>query len=255
MKRFAILLFTVISIAVMANPATVKLEYNFENNPFQAFQMSTKTQTEFTMFGMDQKTGSELILNINREAQKTNRTGIYKVKNTVDSGKIIIQGKESKYGGEGSFTEVMMDRTGKILENITEGKEITELQVNFPDKAVKIGDVWGTKARFDISDIAQDQKNLEVAITFIFKGYETYRGAKCAVIESRFETNRVNDKYLKLEIKGNGKIYFAYEEGKLLSNFSKLKIDLDLKSDDNKDRRLTTIFALSVDMLTQLTSM
>jgi len=41
----------------------------------------------------------------------------------------------------------------------------------------------------------------------------------------------------------------------MLSNFSKLKIDLDLKSDDNKDRRLATVFALSVDMLTQLTSM
>ncbi|MGM0607979.1 MAG: hypothetical protein ACQESP_06145 [Candidatus Muiribacteriota bacterium] len=256
MKQKVILILIVLTITVFTQPSSVRLEYDFEANPFQAFQMATKTSTELFMFGMQEKTGSELVLNIHREAEPGRRAGTYKVKNIIESGKIEINGEESAYGGAGTSTEVLMDKTGKIIENLSsEGKEITELQVDFPDKKVKIGDVWGTTANFDISDVAEHQSDFDIAVTFVLKGFENFRGEPCAVIESRFDTTKVEDDYLKMEVKGNGKIYFAYESGKMMGNFTKLKIDVDILSDKNDAGRIKSVFALSVDMETRLTSM
>lgn len=256
MKRNIALFIILIAITVFAAPDSIRLEYSFEDNPYQAFQMTTQSKSEFSMFGIDQAASSELILNIHREVEKTDRRGLYKVKNVIDSGRIIIDGKESRYDGEGNSTEVLMNRTGKIIENLSEsGKKINELQVNFPDKEITVGSYWGSTAKFDISDITEETKNLDVAIKFVLKGFEEYDGYKCAVIESRFETNEVKDRLLKIDIKGNGKIYFAYEEGKLLANFNQLKINVDVKSDQNKEHKLRTIFKVDLELMTKLKSL
>ncbi|MCK9224901.1 MAG: hypothetical protein M0R46_04695 [Candidatus Muirbacterium halophilum] len=256
MKRLMMLMFVFISITVMAAPESATLEYKLDGGSIQAFQLITTTKSEFSIFGIDQKTGSKLILNIHRETEKGSKPGTFNVKNVVDSGKIIIQGKESKYAGEGSFTQIIMDKTGKILENLDEsGKKINELQVNFPSKAVKPGDVWGTKAKFDISDISSDTKDVDISMLFILKGFESYKGAQCAVIETKFESNEIREKNLNINIKGNGKMYFDYEEGKLMANFSKLKIDFAIFSDENNENKLRKVFSVSLDMLSQLTSL
>jgi hypothetical protein len=256
MKRLMMMMFVLISITVMAAPESARLEYKFEDSSIQAFQLITTTKSEFSMFGIDQKTGSKLILNLHREAEKGTKAGTFKIKNVVDSGKIIIQGKESKYAGEGTSTEILMDKTGRILENLdSSGKRVNELQVNFPSKDVKPGDVWGSKAKFDISDISTKTQDLDISMLFILKGFETYKGTECAVIETKFETNEVREKNLNINIKGNGKIYFAYEEGKLMANFSKLKIDFAIFSDENNENKLKKVFAVNIDMLSQLTSL
>lgn len=256
MKQFVAIFFIIISITVFSAPDKVKLEYKFDQNRFQAFQMVTTTKSEFSMFGIDQKTGSKLILNIHREVEDGPKTGVFKIKNVVDSGKIIIQGKESEYAGEGNSTEVLMDKTGVIIEDLSrEDKKINELQINFPDKEIRVGDYWGTQAEIDVSDISEKVKKLKIQMTFVLKGFETYRGQECAVIESRFDSTKIDERYLNVNIKGNGKIYFAYEEGKLLANFNKLKIHFDVKSDQNNEGRLRTIFSTDLDMLTQLTSL
>ncbi|MFW5782544.1 MAG: hypothetical protein ACOCWO_04565, partial [Candidatus Muiribacteriaceae bacterium] len=133
MKKIIVLFLIALGITAFAAPDSVKLEYNFKDNPYEAFQMVTETKSDFKMFGIDQKTSSKMILNIHREVSQADKPGTFRIKNIVDSGKIIIGGKESKYSGENNTSTVIMDKTGKILEHIGENQQ-KELQVNFPDK-------------------------------------------------------------------------------------------------------------------------
>lgn len=153
------------------------------------------------------------------------------IETTYESATVKADGKEIPFPYEDKSFTIVMTKQGKILEvrgleklslgAINENdykKMMQELQPEFPDKELRIGDTWSIEKKIELP-----QGFLEITASSVLGDFKNIEGFRCAIINTEFSiplTMQEEKQGIKIKMsgeeEGTGTTYFAVKEGKLV---------------------------------------
>lgn len=206
--------------------AGVLLRYRAEPGDSAAYQMVMEGNT--TVFVADRKQATDINTEIflKQEVEEVSDSGVISLNTIIESGRINVNGNSSAIPNVGQRVRTEMQPNGAVVNTVGMNQQLnlSQMQLVFPDDAVEIGSSWSTK----IPPSLQVPVALEVNYKIV--GFETIKDFKCIKILSQVRSGKKTKiEGLKLDVKADGVIYFAYEKGLMVKNEVKSAMSMVLK--------------------------
>lgn len=209
-----------------------------------AFIAASMKVWETKVFRTDASTTQEITFTNNKETAVSVDLQSYFV-SSMRGGRLEPDREASEL--EGRRVKIVFDRNGNLKDWMGfEGIPYTKVQVanmneilllnyalimqSFPEKRLKIGDTWRREYSVPLETKYGDAV-LNMGVDYTLTGFEMKSGYKCAVIETKISSqiekgNRViSDFLISGSGQGEGEIYFAFEEGLVVSQKDKIKTE------------------------------
>lgn len=214
-KRISILIILLsfmLTLSIYAQEA-VLLEYKPKPGTTVKYQMNIRGSTVVTAMQKAQKTDLETIMKVEQKVTGVDKNGNIEMTTTILEGTITVNNTPTPLPAVGQIIRVKMAKDGEILES--EGMDqgnFNQMQVRFPNKPVKVGDSWNSEIQ------PNPQLPIPLKVKYTLVGFEKVDGYDCAVLQSNVTSDQGQAGSINLNVKADGKIWFAYKEGIMVKN-------------------------------------
>ncbi len=249
MKRLSVFLavLLLVSIALTANAqGKVLLQYNPDAGTSTKYKMNIKGNTIVTAYGKNQQTNLETAMVIQQKVTGKDKDGNIDMDTTILEGKITVNGTPTTIPNIGEIIKVKMAKDGTIISQsgMDQGMGNNQMQIKFPTNPVGVGDTWTTKM--------EPNPSLPIPMETVYtvEGFEKVGGEDCVRLKSEVSTSKNNTGSINLEVKANGKIWFAYKKGIMMQNEVTSTMLMVMQQDlgNGKKENITTRMKLGLKM-------
>lgn len=250
MKRLSVFL-AVLLLVSMAFTASaqekVLLQYNVDPGTTTKYKMTLKGNTTVVAPGNRQtRTDIETAMTIQQKVTGKDRAGNIDMETAVLEGKITVNGTPTPIPGIGEIISVKMAKDGTILSQSgpDQGGMGGSQQIKFPANPVGVGDTWTTRME------PNPQVPIPMETIYTVEAFEKIGGEDCVRLKSEVSTPKSNTGTVNLDVKANGKIWFAYKKGIMIQNEVVSHMTMIMQQDlgNGKPENLTTKMKLSLKM-------
>jgi len=224
--------------------AGVQLRYTSQAGNKASYQMVMEGTTTVFVADRRQKTDLTTEIFLTQETSEVSDAGVIGLVTTIDSGRINVNGVSSVIPNVGQRVRTEMQPNGEILntQGLNANLNLSQMQLVFPDRELEIGSTWSNT----IPPSLQVPVGLDV--TYKIVGFEKIKGKDCIKILSEVRSGDSSTiEGLSLDVKADGTIYFAFEEGMMVKNEVKSSMNMILKRVVN-DKQQRIITKMSMDM-------
>lgn len=237
-----------VSVAFMASAAEkVVLQYAPKAGTTTKYEMTIAGKTFVTAYQKVQRTDLDTVMTIQQKVAGIDKEGNVDIETTVLDGKITVNNTPTTVPNMGQIINVKMAKDGRILSQSGAGVDqqgVNQMQIQFPTKAVSIGDKWTNKIE------ANPQMPIPMETTYTIVGFEKVAGRDCAKIKSEVKSVQPSSGSINLQVKADGFIWFAYKEGYMVRNEvnSNMKMIMENDLGGNKKEKIETRMDLTLKM-------
>ncbi|MBF0503201.1 MAG: hypothetical protein HQM09_23945 [Candidatus Riflebacteria bacterium] len=217
LKRFVLALSVLFlcGVAMSAVAADkVLLQYSPKPGTTTKYKMHLSGNTVVTAMKQTQKTDLETDMSIEQKITGVDKDGNIDMATTITDGTITVNKTPTPLPGNGQVIRVKMAKTGEVKES--EGMDnqtnFQNMQIKFPEKPVGIGESW------DAVINPNPQLPIPLKVKYTLLGFETVEGYECAKLQSTVTTEQGDAGSINLNVKAEGKIWFAYKDGIMVKN-------------------------------------
>ena len=238
MKRLSVLLTVLLLVSVCFTATAqekVLLKYNPEAGTTTKYKMNIKGNTTVNAAGTNQQTNLETAMTIQQKVTGKDKDGNIDMETAILEGKIIVNGTPTTLPNVGQLINVKMAPDGTIISQtgMDPNSGMNNQQVKFPTKPVAVGDSWVTKME------ANPQVPVAMETVYTVEAFEKMGGEDCVRLKSEVSTNKGQNGGLNLDVKANGKIWFAYKKGVMIKNEVSSKMIMVMQQDLGKRKKET----------------
>lgn len=212
------LIFTLIfTLSLDVFAGGVKLRYDLKVGDVTKYRLKLKTSTSIGALGKVDKMNTESEMNLVQRVVSRDEKDVMYVLTSIENVKTVINGApvDDKINKQAERVFTMhMEPSGKILDTQGLSGELSmqQMQLTFPDEPVDVGKTW----EHTIS--ANEQIPTPLKMTYTVEKFEKVNNMDCVVILSKVVSVPQKGTVSHLDVNANGKIYFAYKEGKIVKN-------------------------------------
>ena len=250
MKRLSVILAVLLLVSVAFTASAeekILLQYNPDPGTTTKYKMNIKGSTVVTASSssQNQQTNLETAMIIQQKVTGKDKAGDIDMETRILEGKITVNGTPTTIPSVGEIITVKMKKDGTIISRsgMDQGGMGNNQQVKFPTNPVGVGDSWTVKM----------EPNPEIPIpmetVYTVEAFEKVGGEDCVRLKSEVSTPKYNAG-INIEVKANGRIWFAYKKGYMLQNevVSNMKMIMLTDVGNNKSEKITTVMKLSLKM-------
>lgn len=249
MKRLSVLLGTLLLVSVTfvaSAQEKILLKYAPDAGTTTKYKMAIKGNTIVTALGKNQTTTLETAMTIQQKVTGKDKSGNIDLETAILEGKITVNGTPTTMPNVGDWMKVKMAPDGTVLSQTgADDQNVNNnMQIKFPSNPVGIGDTWTTKID------ANAQMPFPMETVYTVEGFEKVNGEDCVRLKSEVSTSKSGNANLNLDVKANGKIWFAYKKGIMVQNEVSSKMLMVMKNDlgNGKMENITTRMNLVLKM-------
>ena len=250
MKRLSVFLavLLLVSVAFTANAQNkVLLQYSPDAGTTTKYKMNIKGNTIVTAYGKNQQTNLETAMTIQQKVTGKDKDGNIDMETAILEGKITVNGTPTTLPNVGELITVKMAKDGTILSQSgmdQGGMNNNQMQIKFPTNPVGVGDSWTTKIE------PNPQLPIPMETVYTVEGFEKVGGEDCVRLKSEVSTSKNNTGSINLDVKANGKIWFAYKKGVMMQNevVSNMLMVMEQDLGNGQKEKITTRMKLSLKM-------
>jgi hypothetical protein len=250
MKRLSVFLavLLLVSVALTAHAqGKVLLQYSPDAGTTTKYKMNIKGNTIVTAGEQKQQTNLETAMVIQQKVTGKDKAGNIDMETAILEGKITVNGTPTTLPNVGEIITVKMAKDGTIISQSgmdQGGMNNNSMQIKFPSNPVGVGDTWTTKIE------PNPQLPIPMETVYTVEGFEKIAGEDCVRLKSEVSTAKNNTGSINLEVKANGKIWFAYKKGIMIQNevVSNMLMVMQQDLGNGKKENITTRMKLSLKM-------
>mgnify|MGYP003573112538 FL=1 len=245
MRKYSAILLG-LSVVASAAHAGVKLRYKSQVGDKSAYQMVMEGETTVFVAERRQKTNLTTEIFLTQEVLEVADSGVINVATQIDSGRINVNQVSSVIPNVGQRVVTQMHPNGQIIntEGLQGNLNLNQMQLVFPDEELEVGSTWSK----ELPPSLQVPVGLDVKYKIV--GFERVKGKRCIKVLSEVrsgETSTVEG--LSLDVRADGIIYFAYDEGMMVKNEVKSSMKMILKRVvNNKSESIITKMNMDMKM-------
>ena len=216
-KRFAlvlgVLLFVGVAFSAMAADS-VLLQYNPKPGTTTKYKMHINGTTVVTAMQRAQKTDLETDMAIEQKVTGVDKDGKVDMTTTITEGTITVNKTPTQLPAIGQVIRVKMAKNGEVLESegMDQQSNFQQMQIKFPAKPVAVGESWEAVIN------PNPQLPIPLRVKYTLVGFETVDGYECAKLASVVTTDKGEAGSISLDVKAEGKIWFAHKDGIMVKN-------------------------------------
>lgn len=215
-KRFFVVLgiLCLLSAAVFAAPAEkVLLQYSPAPGTTVKYKMNIQGTTVVTAMQRAQ-TNLETAMSLEQKVTGVDKNGNVEMTTTITEGTITVNDTPTPLPNIGQIIKVKMAKNGEVLESegMDQGANFNQMQIKFPQKPVGVGDSW------DSTISPNPQLPIPLKVKYTVLGFETIDGYECCKLQSSVTSEAGDTGSINLNVKADGKIWFAYKNGIMVKN-------------------------------------
>jgi len=217
LKRYAVVVgvLFLVSLSLCSFAAEkVLLQYNPAPGTTVKYKMTIQGTTVVTAMQRAQKTNLETTMNLEQKVTGVDKSGNIEMVTTITDGTITVNDTPTPMPVNGQQIKVKMAKNGEVLES--EGMEqqgnFNQMQIKFPTKPVGVGDGW------DSTISPNPQLPIPLKVKYTVVGFETVDGHECVKLQSSVTSEQGDTGSINLNVKADGKIWFAYKTGIMVKN-------------------------------------
>lgn len=249
LKRFAVvfgvLFLLSLSLSAVAEEK-VLLQYNPAPGTTAKYKMVIRGNTVVTAMGRAQRTNLETTMKLEQKVTGVDKQGNIEMTTTITDGTITVNQTPTQLPAIGQIIKVKMAKNGEVLETsgMDQQANYNQMQIKFPDKPVGVGDSW------DASIQPNPQLPIPLSVKYTVLGFETVSGQECVKLQSTVSSEQGSAGSIDLEVKANGKIWFAYKQGIMIKNevVSHMKMIMENDLGGGKKEKIDTRMNLNLTM-------
>ncbi|MBF0543700.1 MAG: hypothetical protein HQM08_04670 [Candidatus Riflebacteria bacterium] len=241
----AVLFFMGVVIGASAQEK-VLLQYNPKPGTTTKYKMNLQGTTVVTAMQRAQKTDLQTDMAIEQKITGVDPKGNVDMATTITEGSITVNGTPTPLPAVGQVIKVKMAKNGEVVS--TEGMDnqtnFQNMQIKFPDHPVGTGESWETTIN------PNPQLPIPLKVKYTFLGLENSDGYECAKLQSVVSTDQGAAGSINLNVKANGKIWFAYKEGIMVKNEVVSTMNMVMENDmgGGKKEKIETRMNLNLKM-------
>lgn len=248
MKRLSVLLgvLLIVSVAFTASAQEkVLLQYRPDAGTTTKYKMNIKGNTIVTAYGKNQQTNLETVMTIQQKITGIDRAGNVDMETTILDGRITVNDTPTALPNS-EIIKVKMAPDGSILEQsgMDQNGMNNQMQIKFPTKPVGVGDTWTNRLE------PNPQLPIPMETVYTVEAFEKVGGEDCVRLKSEVSTAKNNTGSINLDVRANGKIWFAYKKGIMIQNEVTSKMIMVMQNDLGNGRKesITTRMNLGLRM-------
>lgn len=250
MKRLSVLLGTLLLVSVTFAASAqdkILLRYAPDAGTTTRYKMAIKGNTIVTALGKNQNTNLETAMTIQQKVTGKDKSGNIDMETSILEGRITVNGTPTTMPNVGELISVKMAPDGTILSQtgVDQNNGMNnQMQIKFPSNPVGIGDTWTTKIEPNPS------MPFPMETVYTVEGFEKLGGEDCVRLKSEVSTAKSNTGNFNIDVKANGKIWFAYKKGIMIQNEVSSKMIMVMQNDlgNGKKENITTRMNLGLKM-------
>jgi hypothetical protein len=233
-------------LATSPADAGVLLRYKASPGDTANYQMVMEGSTTVFVADRRQKTDLNTEIYLKQEVDDVSDTGVIGLTTVIESGRINVNNQTSVIPNVGQRVRTEMQPNGAVINTVGMNQQLnlSQMQLIFPDDPVQIGTKWSNKIPPSL------QVPVSLQVTYKIVAFESIKDFKCIKILSRVRSGKKSKiEGLKLDVKADGVIYFAYEKGLMVKNEVKSSMDMVLKRVvNNKSESIITKMKMDMKM-------
>ncbi len=250
MKRLSVFLAVLLLVSVAFSAYAqdkVLLQYNPDAGTTTKYKMTIKGSTVVTAYGKNQNTDLETQMTIQQKITDKDKDGNIIMQTSILEGRITVNDTPTALPDVGNIITVKMAKDGTILSQQgmdNGGMNNQQMQIKFPTNKVGVGDSWTNKIE------PNPQLPIPMETVYTVEGFEKVGGEDCVRLKSEVTTAKNNTGSINLEVKANGKIWFAYKKGIMMKNEVSSNMLMVMQQDlgNGKMENITTRMKLVLKM-------
>jgi len=248
LKRLAVCLgvLFMVSIAVSGMAADkVVLQYTPKPGTTTKYKLEIQGATTVTAMGRSQKTDLETFMALTQKITGVDPKGNVSMETKIDEGTITVNKTPTELPVKGQVIKVKMAKNGEVLESegMDQQTNFQQMQIKFPDKPVGVGDSWESAIN------PNPQLPIPLKVKYTLVGFETVDGFECAKLQSVVTTEQGDAGSINLNVRADGKIWFAYKDGIMVKNEVVSKMTMTMENDiGGKKEKIDTKMDLNLKM-------
>jgi hypothetical protein len=249
LKRFSVVLgvLFLISVTMSAMAADkVLLQYNPKPGTTTKYKLQIQGATTVTAMSKSQKTDLETYMALEQKITGVDAKGNVEMQTTITEGTITVNKTPTPLPVTGQVIKVKMAKNGEVLasEGMDQQTNFQQMQIKFPDKPQGVGDFWETTIN------PNPQLPIPLKVKYTVLGFETVDGYECVQLKSVVSTEQGDAGSINLNVKADGKIWFAHKEGIMVKNEVNSNMIMIMENDmgGGKKEKIDTRMNLNLKM-------
>ena len=217
LKRFAVV-FGVLYLCLVATSAfasgKVLLQYSPKPGTTTKYKLEIRGATTVTAMNRAQKTDLETLMSLTQKITGVDAKGNVSMQTEITQGTITVNKVPTPLPVTGQVIKVKMAKDGEVLESegMDQQGNFQQMQIKFPNRPIGVGETWETVIN------PNPQLPIPLKVKYTLVGFETVDGYECAKLQSIVTTDNGQAGSISLNVKADGKIWFAHKEGIMVKN-------------------------------------
>jgi len=217
LKRFSVGLcvFFLLCVTVAGFAADkVLLQYSPKPGTTTKYKLEIQGATTVTAMNRAQKTDLETFMALEQKVTGVDAKGNVDMQTTITEGTITVNKTPTQLPVTGQVIKVKMAKNGEVIESegMDQQTNFQQMQIKFPEKPVGVGEAWESTIN------PNPQLPIPLKVKYTLVGFETVDGYECAKLQSNVTTEQGDAGSINLNVKADGKIWFAHKEGIMVKN-------------------------------------
>jgi hypothetical protein len=233
MNRKLVLFVTFAFVSLIATTAfaagqeALRLVFKGKAGDVSEYNVEMTGKSTVAAQGESKTTDMNMTMLIRQKIIQVAEDGTQDVSTTIVDGKTFMGGQNVELPNVGTSLLMKITERGKVLNvtgNTPQDMDFQQMQVEFPEKKVEIGDSWTRRLK------ANEKFPIPMIAKYTITGFSKVKGYDCVVIKSTIgvDPNYVNKDKMELTVDASGLLYFAYKDGKMIKNEVNSLMDLTM---------------------------
>ena len=222
----------------------VRLRYSTRPGDSSTYQVVMDGSTSVFVADKSQRTNLRTEMFLTQQVTEA-RGNTVNVLTTIDSGSININGQQSPLPNIGQRVTSEMRPNGEILSSSGfQQLDTRNMQLVFPEEPVAVGSTWTSTIEPNL------QVPVPLTVTYRVLAFERIKNYDCIKISSTVRSGEQSTiEGLALDVRADGTIYFAFNEGKMIRNDVKSSMRMILRRViDNEPQSIITKMTMDMTM-------
>lgn len=235
---FILVMFVMTSLSFAQTwPSSVQLEFKGKAQDVNFYVVKMTGTSQITNENGEKRSANMLVdIEIKQKIMNVAINGTLDMSTVVTKGNSTVNGNVTELPNVGQTLLMKLSRRGKVLKvqgDIDKQQvDFENMQITFPDRALKIGDSWTSKVKVN------PNYPVPMEAKYTLTGFRKVANHPCATIKTDIYIKTTNAKVNEnMKVKATGNIYFDYLAGKIVKNTLNTKMFMKVLTSGPKDTK------------------
>jgi len=250
------LLFVLAGAAHAKEVSSVKLEHKFKPGESVGYVLTVDSDSMFTLYGLEKKIIQKVVttFNMTENSQPGSKNVLAFILDILEE-RITSEGESVDSPARGSKINLKLSREGKVMDSSDPAKlqYFQDMIVSFPEKAVGKGEEWNSETPFKIKNNDGTESEFKAVLSCKIEDFKLYAEKQCAVIATKLVISDSGNKSSLLKAGAEGRMYFDYENGKIIASDNLINMNMKVMDENSKTRKTVEASTLRSKITVKLT--